>query len=410
MKITLLTVFPSSFDSFLSYPVIKRAIKNNLVEIEVVDIRDYTEGSFRAIDDSPYGGGRGLLLKVDTMMNALSAVRTENSRTVLLGPKGKTFNQQTAKKYSKDEHLILVSGHFEGVDERFRAYIDEEISIGDYILTGGESAAVVVAEAVTRLLDGALRESSAEIESFEDDLLEYPQYTHPETYDGVKVPDVLLEGDREKTAIYQEEEAIKETVRLRPDFLPSNREFKYFSLHRDYGNEEKILSWLNGNLPTPEITFRTDDYLVLTKLKGKPLTSASRNKILRTVSSVLKRLWRIDITTCPARLDILKDIRKGKLSYDEWNELKELENIEIEEDLVFSHGSLTLENILANGSGLTGMINFQKSGVADRYRDLASIAKSLEEVDIKPDELFEMLGIKLDRKKLEYHMRLNRLY
>ena len=413
MKITLLTVFPSSFDSFLSYPVIRRAIKKGLVEIEVVDIRKYTEGSFRAIDDSPYGGGRGLLLKVDTMMNALEKVKTTSSRTVLLGPKGKTFNQEMAKAYSREDHLILVSGHFEGIDERFRSCIDEEVSIGDYILTGGESAAVVIAEAVTRLLDGALRESSADIESFEDNLLEFPQYTHPEEYRGMKVPEVLLGGDREKIEIYQEEEAIRETVELRPDMLPESREFKHFSLHRDYGDEDEIISWLEGRLPVPDIIYRTDDYLLLSKMKGRPLADASRNRTLRTVSSVLKRLWRIDISDCPERKDIksqLEEIRNRKLSYNEWKELEKLEEEDIAEDLVFSHGRLTLESILANGSGLTGIMNFQDAGTADRYRDLASIAESLEKLDIDPDELYAMLNIRIDRSKLEFHRRLNTLY
>ena len=217
MKITLLTIFPSSFESLLSYPVISRALRNGLVEIEVVDIREYTEGSYRAIDDSPYGGGRGLLLKVDTMMNALSTVKTEKSHVVLMGPKGRKFTQSLAHKYSEMEHLVLIAGHFEGVDERFRSYIDEEVSIGDYILTGGESAAGIVAEAVIRLLDGALREDSATYESFEGSLLEYPQYTHPETYDGMKVPDVLLNGNKDDISVYQEREAIKDTIRLRPD-------------------------------------------------------------------------------------------------------------------------------------------------------------------------------------------------
>ena len=413
MKITLLTVFPSSFDSFLSYPVISRAIRNGIVEIEVVDIREFTSGSFRAIDDSPYGGGRGLLLKVDSMMNALNSVRTSSSRTVLLGPKGKTFNQEKAREYSKEEHIILVSGHFEGIDERFRAYIDEEVSIGDYILTGGESAAVIIAEAVTRLLDGALRERSADIESFEDNLLEFPQYTHPEVYEGMKVPEVLLGGDREKIGIYREMEAIRETVRLRPDLLPEDREFTHFSLHRDYLDEMTILNWLDGSLPVPEIMDSNESFLLLSKLKGKPLSKGSKNRILRTVSSVLKRLWRLDISSCPVAKDNLKlmeELKEKELSYNKWKLLAELEEMEIQEDLVFSHGSLTLDNILANGSGLTGIINFRNAGIADRYRDLASIAKSIEEVDIDPHELFEMMGIKLDEKKLEYYRKLNSLY
>ena len=396
MKITLLSIFPSSFDSFLTFPVIRRAIKNNLVEIEVVDIREYTEGSYRAIDDSPYGGGRGLILRTDAMMNALSKVKTENSRTILMGPKGRKFNQALAREYSKEEHIILIAGHYEGVDERFRAYIDEEVSIGDYILTGGESAAAIVAEATIRLLEGALREESADIESFEENLLEFPQYTHPETYDGVKVPDVLLKGNKDQIAIYQEREAIRDTIELRPDLLPSDQEFKYFSLHRNYGNEKEVLHLLKDRLPVPEIVHSNDEYLLLTKLKGKSLGNASKNKIIRTVSSVLRRLWSVDIKSCNMREDrdmTLQRLKNEKLSYEEWETLKELESTRPEDDNVFSHGNLKLDNILANGSGLTGVINFQRAGIADRYRDLASIIDELEEIGIKPEELTSLLII-----------------
>ena len=166
MRITFLTIFPSSFSSFSSCPVISRAVEKGIISFDVVDIREYADGCFRAVDDSPYGGGAGLLLRADTLTKALEDVKTGRSRTILLGPKGKKFTQTMAHELAGEKHIILVAGHYEGVDERFRSHIDDEISIGDYILTGGESAAMIVAEAVTRLLDGALRGSSAKEESF----------------------------------------------------------------------------------------------------------------------------------------------------------------------------------------------------------------------------------------------------
>ena len=219
MRITFLSIFPGSFDSFLSYPVIRRAAEKGLVDIRIVDIRDYADGCFRAVDDSPYGGGPGLLLRVDTLSSALDSVRTPSSRVILLGPKGKRFSQSMAHELAEEEDIILIAGHYEGVDERFRRYIDDEISIGDYILTGGESAAMVTAEAVIRLLDGTLRDGSADVESFEDGILEYPQYTHPALFCGLAVPDVLLSGNFAEIARWQEEQSLARTRALRPDLL-----------------------------------------------------------------------------------------------------------------------------------------------------------------------------------------------
>ena len=248
MRITFLTIFPESFSSFLAYPVIKRAIKNGLVDIDIVDIKEHADGCFRAIDDSPYGGGAGLLLRADTLSAALSSVKDPSSRAILLGPKGKRFSQKIAHELAREEHIILIAGHYEGVDERFRRRIDDELSIGDYILTGGETAAITVAEAVIRLLEGALREPSPKEESFEDGILEHPQYTHPATFDGKSVPDILLCGDKERIALFNETEAIKDTIRLRPDLLKENRDFPHLSLHKGYGNEKDIIRWAGKRL------------------------------------------------------------------------------------------------------------------------------------------------------------------
>ena len=412
MKITFLTIFPESFQSFLSYPVIRRAIDKGLADIDIVDIKEHAEGCFRAIDDSPYGGGAGLLLRADVLYNALSSAKTLSSKTILLGPKGRKFSQSLAHELTKEEHIIFVAGHYEGVDERFRRYIDAEISIGDYILTGGETAAIVIAEAVIRLLDGALRATSTDEESFEGNLLEYPQYTHPAIFDGMKVPDVLTSGDKAGIERFNELEAIKETIRLRPDLIPYDREFTYSSLHKDYGNEAQIIRWLEEELPVPMILFESNGYIILSKLKGKPLRESGRNKILKTSAAVLKALWSLDTTGCPCSenlTDTIKKLKQKSLTYDSWKSLQELEERKAEEDIVFSHGSLTLDAMFVNGNGLTGLINLQRAGTADRYRDLASLIPELESLGIDRNELAALLDIRIDDEKLSYFMALREL-
>lgn len=219
MRISLLSIFPETFDSFIRTSVIRKAEKNGRLQLDVTDIRDYAEGSFRKIDDSPYGGGPGMVLRVDTVSRAIESVRGVKSHVVLLSPKGKTFNQKKAHELASLEHLVLVCGHYEGFDARVSRYADEEISIGDFILTGGELAAMAVCDSVVRLLDGTLREGSAEDESFETGLLEYPHYTHPYEFNGDKVPDVLLSGNHEAVRRWRTEKSLEETRRLRPDLL-----------------------------------------------------------------------------------------------------------------------------------------------------------------------------------------------
>ena len=190
-----------------------------MLDLDVTDIRDYAEGSFRKIDDSPYGGGPGMVLRVDTVSKAIASVRGEKTRVVLLSPKGVRFDQKKAHEYAGLDHLVLVCGHYEGFDARVSNYVDEELSIGDFILTGGEIAAMAVCDSVVRLLDGSLRRGSADDESFETGLLEYPHYTHPYEFDGNKVPDVLLSGNHEAVRRWRMEKALEETRRLRPDLL-----------------------------------------------------------------------------------------------------------------------------------------------------------------------------------------------
>ena len=412
MRITFLTIFPSSFSSFSSCPVVSRAVEKGIVSFDVVDIREYADGCFRAVDDSPYGGGAGLLLRADTLTKALDDVKADRSRTILLGPKGKKFTQAMAHELAGEEHIILVAGHYEGVDERFRSHIDDEISIGDYILTGGESAAMIVAEAVTRLLDGALRRSSAKEESFEDGILEYPQYTHPAVFEGKEVPEVLMSGDRKRIACFNETEALKDTIRLRPDLLSNDRDFSCCSLHKDYGNEADIIRWINGRLPVPEILYEDETYLILSKKKGRSLKDCTKNRILKTCAALLKAFWAMDVSDCPCCEDIEATICKmknRKLSYDEWDMLQKLEKKDLNEDKVFSHGNLKLENIIVNGNGLLMLTGMQKAGTADRYRDLAILLPSLEEAGIRKEELFSLLDFEPDDEKIEFFRDLNSL-
>ncbi len=219
MKITILTMCPDLFTYMEKAPVMVRAIKEGRLELEIVDFREYTEGSFRKIDDSPYGGGRGMIIRCQPVADALEAVRRENSHVVLLSPKGRTYTQAKAREYSGLEHLILICGHYEGFDARIFSFADEVISIGDYVLTGGELAAQVVADSAIRLLKGSLREGSAEEESFEQGLLEYPQYTRPPEFRGMKVPEILLSGDHEAIRKWREDQSRILTGTMRPDLL-----------------------------------------------------------------------------------------------------------------------------------------------------------------------------------------------
>ena len=199
--------------------MVRKAERNGMLDLDVTDIRDYAEGSFRKIDDSPYGGGPGMVLRVDTVSRAIEAVRGEGSHVVLLSPKGKKFDQKKAHELAALGHLVLVCGHYEGFDARVSRYVDEEISIGDFILTGGELAAMVICDSVVRLLPGSLREGSAEDESFETGLLEYPHYTHPYEFNGDKVPDVLLSGNDAQIMRWKRRQAVMETMKHRPDMI-----------------------------------------------------------------------------------------------------------------------------------------------------------------------------------------------
>lgn len=211
MKIDILTLFPDMFTGFLNESIIKRAIDKKLIEINLINFRDYTPDPHNKVDDTPFGGGPGMVLMIEPIYNALKEIKTEDSHTILLSPSGVTFNQKKAKTLKNYKHLILICGHYEGFDDRIKSFIDEEISIGDFILTGGELPAMMISDAIIRLIPGVINSESLENESFETELLDYPVYTKPRSFKGLDVPEVLLSGDHKKIDEYRREEQIRLT-------------------------------------------------------------------------------------------------------------------------------------------------------------------------------------------------------
>ena len=219
MNIDILTLFPHMFDGFLEESIISRAIKKGLVEVNVVNFRDYSKLNHKQVDDTPYGGGAGMVLMCEPLVDAIEALRGPQTKVILMCPQGKPYKQSHAYELKNFEHLILVCGHYEGFDERIRDYVSEEISIGDYVLTGGEIPAMVVADSVIRLLDGVINKESYLSDSFTNNTLDYPTYTKPYDFRGKKVPDILLSGDHAKIRAWRESEAIKNTQKRRSDLL-----------------------------------------------------------------------------------------------------------------------------------------------------------------------------------------------
>ncbi|HSX40643.1 MAG TPA: tRNA (guanosine(37)-N1)-methyltransferase TrmD [Candidatus Saccharimonadales bacterium] len=226
MKISILTLFPQMFDGPFAHSIVKRAQEQNLLEITFVNIRSFGIGTHKTVDDTPYGGGRGMILRVDVAAKAIAAAKDKKYKrehVVLLDARGKTFDQTKAKELSRFDHLILVCGHYEGVDERIRAFVDEEISIGDFILTGGEIPAMLITDALTRLLPGVLKDGVTQNESFSlmdpTPLLEHPQYTKPQNFNDMSVPEVLLSGNHAEIETWRKKQSNSITQKHRPDML-----------------------------------------------------------------------------------------------------------------------------------------------------------------------------------------------
>jgi len=250
MKISVITLFPDMISGFCNESILKRAQEKGIVEIEIVNLRDFAPDSYGTVDDRPYGGGAGMVMRADVLDEAIKKVKDLNSKVILTSAKGKTYSQAKAQELSKHNHIVIIAGHYEGVDERVMEYVDEEISIGDYVLTGGEIPAAVIIDSVVRLLPGVLKKDGAtEEESFYQisvkelidivgeteilgrlrkntiefvQLLEYPQYTRPEEFDGKKAPEELLSGDHEKIRKYRLKKSYEETKTKRPDLLDIN--------------------------------------------------------------------------------------------------------------------------------------------------------------------------------------------
>lgn len=219
MKIDILTLFPNMFDGFKTESIIKRSIDKEIVEINIIDIRDFTPYKNKQVDDYAFGGGPGMIMMCEPVFNTVESVKDEDAFVIILSPRGKTYNQKIAVDLSKKKHLIIICGHYEGFDERIYTLADMVISIGDFILTGGELPSMMITDSVVRLIDGVINKESLDSESFNDNLLDYPVYTKPREYKGLSVPEVLLNGNHKLINEYREEERKRITKEYREDLL-----------------------------------------------------------------------------------------------------------------------------------------------------------------------------------------------
>ena len=219
MKIDIITLFPNMFTGFLSESIIGRAIKENKVEINLVNLRDFTKEKHGHVDDTPFGGGAGMVLMCQPVFDCINSIRTEDSLVIMMTPQGKTFNQSISKELVLKDHLIFLCGHYEGFDERIRSIVDLELSIGDYVLTGGEIPAMAITDSIVRLIDGVIETDSHEYDSYSNWMLEHPQYTKPRNYNGLEVPEVLCNGNHKEIEKYKLKESLRRTYLRRPDLL-----------------------------------------------------------------------------------------------------------------------------------------------------------------------------------------------
>ena len=241
MKITILTLFPEMFDGFMTNSIIKRAIAKGLVEIKIVNIRDFTKDKYGRVDSAPVGGGAGLIMKCQPIIDCINSVKEKESKVIMLSPRGKAYNQEKAHNLVENcTNIILLCGHYEGIDERVNSYVDEQISIGDYILTGGEIGAMAISDSIIRLIDGAIAEESIVDESFENGLLEYPQYTEPYDYNGDKIPDILYSGNHQAIEKWRRKQSLKLTKKHRPDL------FEKIALSKE---DKKLLNEIDDEQP-----------------------------------------------------------------------------------------------------------------------------------------------------------------
>ena len=224
MKIDILTLFPEMVEGFINTSIIKRAIEKEIIQVNLINFRDYSPLNNKQVDDTPYGGGAGMILRCEPIFECLDSIDTEDAYIILLSPEGTKYKQDVAKRLKEHKHLIIICGHYEGFDERIKTRVDEVISIGDYILTGGEIPAMAITDSVARLLPGVITKTSLDDESFNDNLLDYPTYTKPAEYRGLKVPEVLVSGNHKLIDEYRKKMKIEKTKALRPDLMENKND------------------------------------------------------------------------------------------------------------------------------------------------------------------------------------------
>lgn len=318
MKIDILTLFPNMFNGFKEESIIKRAINDKKVEINTINFRDFATNKHKKVDDTPYGGGSGMVLMCQPIFDAVDSIKKENSKVILLSPQGKTFNQKKAYELSKEEHLIFVCGHYEGFDERIKTICDEEISIGDFVLTGGELPAMVICDSVVRLIKGVIDDESSKNESFNDNLLDYPTYTKPRNYKGMQVPEVLLSGNHEKINKWRKEKRLKITSEKRPDLLKNKVKIDKTGIKE---NKNRIYIDDIKDIKVTEVrqvkktgvykVFRNDDIRAITVLdprfiKGYKLKGKNNQKSVNKILIVKKEfITKIAMKNVRKKIDIL---------------------------------------------------------------------------------------------------------
>lgn len=224
MTIDILTLFPEMFEGFINTSIIKRAIEKEIIRVNLINFRDYSPLNNKQVDDTPYGGGAGMILRCEPIFECLDSIDTEDAYIILLSPEGTKYKQDVAKRLKEHKHLIIICGHYEGFDERIKTRVDEVISIGDYILTGGEIPAMAITDSIARLLPDVITKASLDDESFNDNLLDYPTYTKPAEYRGLKVPEVLVSGNHKLIDEYRKNMKIEKTKALRPDLMENKND------------------------------------------------------------------------------------------------------------------------------------------------------------------------------------------
>lgn len=266
MKIDVLTLFPNMFNGFLTESIIKRAIEKKKVKIDVHNIRDYSTDKHKKVDDTPYGGGSGMVLMCQPVFEAIKDIRKKNTKVILMTPQGVVHNQKLATSLRDSEHLLFICGHYEGFDERIRSVVDMEISIGDYVLTGGELPSMVVIDSVVRLIDEVIENESHEKDSFSDALLDYPTYTKPRTFNGMDVPDVLLSGHHEEIEKWRQTEQLIRTLERRPDLI--KKKHGYVVVKNPHNKEVLYLEFdkLNGLDIIPKNDAKREDVVSISKM------------------------------------------------------------------------------------------------------------------------------------------------